>query len=690
MAIDLNDEILQDFLVEAREILDLLSEQLIELEQAPQDEDLLNAIFRGFHTVKGGAGFLALDPLVAICHISEDVFDVLRRGDRIADEPLMDTILRALDVINSMFEKIILGEDPEPALPTLIDEIAAFKLPASESADAAAPMAPAQDDLSVNNSAEISDDVQKEFEAMLQSTVAEEPLIPEETMATSPDDITEEEFEQLLDELHGKNKAPSAPLVEPIVETAAVNETVSGDISEAEFDQLLDELHGQGKGPTAGGSKTDPSQGVNEPETAAIPKQEVVPEPVAAAPTTSADSKPATDEKKKTKVVAETSVRVDTKRLDEIMNMVGELVLVRNRLTKLRSGHEEDEMTKAISNLDIVTADLQLAVMKTRMQPIKKVFGRFPRVVRDLARTLKKKIALELVGEETDLDKNLVEALADPLVHLVRNAVDHGIETPEERIAAGKPEEGLVVLSAYQEGDHILLTIEDNGKGMDAEVLRKGAVTKGMMDQESASRLTDTECYNLIFAAGFSTKTEISDVSGRGVGMDVVKTRITGMNGTVHVESNLGTGSKIVIKLPLTLAIMSTLMVKLSGQAFALPLSSVVEILSLDLSNTNLINGELVVLVRGKAVPLYYLNEWLIPGYVKDESINQNQHVVVVSSGHQHIGFVVDQLMGQEEVVIKPLGALLTQVGGLAGATITGDGGIAIILDIPGMLNRYA
>lgn len=690
MAIDLNDEILQDFLVEAREILDLLSEQLIELEQAPQDEDLLNAIFRGFHTVKGGAGFLALDPLVAICHISEDVFDVLRRGDRIADEPLMDTILRALDVINSMFEKIILGEDPEPALPTLIDEIAAFKLPASESADAAAPMAPAQDDLSVNNSAEISDDVQKEFEAMLQSTVAEEPLIPEETMATSPDDITEEEFEQLLDELHGKNKAPSAPLVEPIVETAAVNETVSGDISEAEFDQLLDELHGQGKGPTAGGSKTDPSQGVNEPETAAIPKQEVVPEPVAAAPTTSADSKPATDEKKKTKVVAETSVRVDTKRLDEIMNMVGELVLVRNRLTKLRSGHEEDEMTKAISNLDIVTADLQLAVMKTRMQPIKKVFGRFPRVVRDLARTLKKKIALELVGEETDLDKNLVEALADPLVHLVRNAVDHGIETPEERIAAGKPEEGLVVLSAYQEGDHILLTIEDNGKGMDAEVLRKSAVTKGMMDQESASRLTDTECYNLIFAAGFSTKTEISDVSGRGVGMDVVKTRITGMNGTVHVESNLGTGSKIVIKLPLTLAIMSTLMVKLSGQAFALPLSSVVEILSLDLSNTNLINGELVVLVRGKAVPLYYLNEWLIPGYVKDESINQNQHVVVVSSGHQHIGFVVDQLMGQEEVVIKPLGALLTQVGGLAGATITGDGGIAIILDIPGMLNRYA
>jgi len=364
--------------------------------------------------------------------------------------------------------------------------------------------------------------------------------------------------------------------------------------------------------------------------------------------------------------------------------------LVRNRLTKLRVDKEEDEMTKAISNLDIVTADLQLAVMKTRMQPIKKVFGRFPRVVRDLARSLKKKISLELVGEETDLDKNLVEALSDPLVHLVRNAVDHGIETPAERIAAGKSEEGLVVLSAFQEGDHILLTIEDNGKGMDAKVLRKSAVTKGLMDEEAASRLTDIECYNLIFAAGFSTKVEISDVSGRGVGMDVVKTRISEMNGTVHVESELGVGSKIIIKLPLTMAIMSTLMVKLSEQVFALPLSNVVEILSLDLSNTNLINGELVVLVRGKAVPLYYLNEWLIPDYKKEDIIEHNQHVVVVNVGLQHVGFVVDQLLGQEEVVIKPLGALLTQVDGLAGATITGDGGIAIILDIPNMLKRYA
>jgi two-component system chemotaxis sensor kinase CheA len=719
MAIDLDDEILQDFLVEAGEILELLSEQLIELEQSPEDSDLLNSIFRGFHTVKGGAGFLSLDAMVGICHISEDVFDVLRNGERTADSALMDAILRALDVVNEMFDSVREGNEPEPADPALIAEIAAFKLPAGEAPAVTEPeevtQVAVQTEPEPSVTAPVADDVQKEFEAMLQSATSGEQPSPEavasdditeeefealldelhgknkapsitsaetkpEGAVTNPDDITEDEFDKLLDDMHGEGKGPSGAVVSPVEETKPVD---SGDITEAEFEQLLDDMHGKGKGPSA----------VSEPAANSV----IQPEPVntveeKAAPVEKKPvAKPAPKEKAKAPAKApETTVRVDTKRLDDIMNMVGELVLVRNRLSKLRSGREDDEMTKAIANLDIVTADLQLAVMKTRMQPIKKVFGRFPRVVRDLARTLNKKIALELVGEETDLDKNLVEALSDPLVHLVRNSVDHGIELPADRVAAGKPEEGTIVLSAFQEGDHILLTIEDDGKGMDPEVLRNSAVEKGMMDAEAASRLTDIECYNLIFAAGFSTKTEISDVSGRGVGMDVVKTRIVGMNGTAHVESELGRGSKVVIKLPLTLAIMSTLMVKLSDQTFALPLSSVVEILSLDLSNTNLINGQLVVLVRGKAMPLYYLNQWLIPGNQPDEEAQRNQHVVVVSAGHQHVGFVVDQLLGQEEVVIKPLGALLSEVGGLAGATITGDGGIAIILDIPSMLNRYA
>ncbi|HHH47590.1 MAG TPA: chemotaxis protein CheA, partial [Gammaproteobacteria bacterium] len=314
---------------------------------------------------------------------------------------------------------------------------------------------------------------------------------------------------------------------------------------------------------------------------------------------------------------------------------------------------------------------------------------RFPRVVRDLARSLKKEVSLEMQGEETDLDKNLVEALADPLVHLVRNAVDHGIESPEDRVKAGKPRTGTVVLSAEQEGDHIALTIQDDGKGMDPDVLRKAAVSKGLMDEEAAARLEDRDCYNLIFAPGFSTKAEISDVSGRGVGMDVVKTRIEQLNGTVVIDSELGRGSIINIQVPLTLAIMPTLMVMLEDQIFALPLASVNEIFHLDLTRTNVVDGQLVVVVRDKALPLFYLRRWLVAGAGYEE-LPKEGHVVVVSIGAQRVGFVVDQLIGQEEVVIKPLGALLHGMKGLAGATITGDGRISLILDIPGLMQSYA
>ena len=320
---------------------------------------------------------------------------------------------------------------------------------------------------------------------------------------------------------------------------------------------------------------------------------------------------------------------------------------------------------------------------------IKKVFGRFPRVVRDLARTLKKEINLELRGEDTDLDKNLVEALADPLVHLVRNAVDHGVETPEVREAAGKPRVGVVILSAEQEGDHILLSIADDGAGMDADKLRMLAVEKGMMEQDAADRLTDNEAFNLIFAAGFSTKKEISNVSGRGVGMDVVKTKITQLNGTLVIDSVPGKGSRIEIKVPLTLAIMPTLMVMLGNQAFALPLVSVNEIFHLNLTHTNVIDGQEVVVVREKALPLFHLRRWLVNGCV-GEQLPETGHVVIVTVGTQRVGFIVDQLVGQEEVVIKPLGKMLLGTPGMSGATITGDGRIALILDIPSLLKRYA
>lgn len=369
------------------------------------------------------------------------------------------------------------------------------------------------------------------------------------------------------------------------------------------------------------------------------------------------------------------------------MNMVGELVLVRNRLKRLGDESEDESLQKAVSNLDVVTGDLQSAVMQTRMQPIKKVFGRFPRVVRDLARNLKKEVNLVLEGEETDLDKNLVEALSDPLVHLVRNAVDHGIEMPEVREKNGKPRIGQVILSAQQEGDHILLAIDDDGAGMDPDVLRRKAVEKGLYDEDAAERLTDNECFNLIFAPGFSTKTEISDVSGRGVGMDVVKTKITQLNGTVNIDSEKGKGSRLTIKVPLTLAIMPTLMVKLGEQSFAFPLVSVVEIFHLDLTKTNVVDGQECVVVRDNVYPLFYIKRWLVDGYTES---SESAHVVIVAVGTQRVGFIVDQLVGQEEVVIKPLGGMLHGTPGMAGATITGDGRIALILDIPSLLQRYA
>ncbi|MGF6138428.1 chemotaxis protein CheA [Pseudomonas laurylsulfatiphila] len=752
MSFGADEEILQDFLVEAGEILEQLSEQLVELESRPDDADLLNAIFRGFHTVKGGAGFLQLNELVECCHIAENVFDILRKGERRVDSELMDVVLEALDAVNSMFSEVRERSPITAATPELLAALARLAEPQSADEGVAAPVAAVVEaPVAEADSGDITDN---EFEQLLDSlnavkAQAEAPAVAHAPARDTPasdaaasDEITDAEFESLLDQLHGKGQfavdaiaqAPAAPeapkapgdssditddefealldqlhgkgnfavealesAIASVPAPAAPSAAAAGSdlISDHEFEALLDELHGKGKFSEVGTATA--ANGSNA-AVAAPAAKAVAPKPVAKAPEPKAEARaaaapaaaraPAAPPAEKPTSEAETTVRVDTARLDEIMNMVGELVLVRNRLVRLGLNSGDEAMSKAVSNLDVVTADLQTAVMKTRMQPIKKVFGRFPRLVRDLARQLKKEINLELVGEETDLDKNLVEALADPLVHLVRNAVDHGIESPEEREASGKARGGKVILAAEQEGDHILLSISDDGKGMDPNVLRSIAVKRGVMDKDAADRLSDTECYNLIFAPGFSTKTEISDVSGRGVGMDVVKTKISQLNGSINIYSAKGQGSKIVIKVPLTLAIMPTLMVMLGNQAFAFPLVNVNEIFHLDLSTTNVVDGQEVVIVRDKALPLFYLKRWLVSSAAHEEQCEG--HVVILSVGTQRIGFVVDQLVGQEEVVIKPLGKMLQGTPGMSGATITGDGRIALILDVPSMLKRYA
>lgn len=718
MGFDLDEDILQDFLVEAGEILELLQEQLVELENNPDDANLLNAIFRGFHTVKGGAGFLSLTELVDACHGAENVFDILRTGKRRVTAELMDVILQALDAVNAMFADVQNREPLTPADPAIIEALHRLSMPESEDEQvhhaAAAPepepeismeefdavvefaAAPAVE--SSSSIDEISDD---EFESLLdelhgkgapgRDTSANLP--PPATKETASEDITDDEFEAILDQLHGQGSfipgeaaaAASKPVEKaPAKPAEKAKATGDDDISEDEFESLLDELHGKGKAPVAVVPASAPAAKAAEPVKAAAP----APVAAKAAPVAAAPKDPDADPKAAANQ-PETTVRVDTKRLDQIMNMVGELVLVRNRLVSLSGSAQNEEMSKAIANLDVVTADLQGAVMKTRMQPIKKVFGRFPRVVRDLARSLQKEINLELEGEETDLDKNLVEALADPLVHLVRNSVDHGIEMPDVRVKAGKPRTGLVRLAASQAGDHILLTITDDGAGMDPEKLKAIAIKRGVLEPDAAARMSDTEAFNLIFAPGFSTKEQISDISGRGVGMDVVKTKITQLNGTVHINSKLGQGTLLEIKVPLTLAILPTLMVIVGEQTFALPLATVNEIFHLDLAKTNNVDGQLTIVVRNKAIPLFYLEHWLVKGSSKKIRREQG-HVVIVQIGTQQIGFVVDSLIGQEEVVIKPLDALLQGTPGMAGATITSDGGIALILDVPNLLKHYA
>jgi len=755
-----DDEIVQDFLVESREILESLGEQLVELEQNGDDADLLNSVFRGFHTIKGGAGFLGLDPLVAICHRTEDLFNLLRNGQRVITPELMDCVLRALDVVNSQFDALAAGEDLPEASASLLDALEqlvehgevgppgealsadeqAADEPDSgadqerndpdalEAAFAAAGNAPA-DKPATPASADITDD---EFEALLDSLeatsgketgqqakgkAAKPGQAAKVTQATQAgkasggdDPISDDEFESLLDDLHGKGRHGNAPPPSAGAPDSGAGKSAgqsggqsgggnNDHMTDDEFEGLLDQLqYDQGgiaatapRAVKASKTATDTASAPAAKPPATAP---AAVNPPAARPGSAAAEPGGAQPGRGAAAQAETSVRVDTARLDDIMNLVGELVLVRNRLMTQTEKLGNEQVGLTVADLELVTADLQAAVMKTRMQPIKKVYGRFPRLVRDLARDLGKDIALEMHGEDTDLDKNLVEAIADPLIHLVRNSCDHGIESPEVRKAAGKPAQGKLLLSAAQEGDRILLVIADDGGGMDPEKLKRIAVSKGVIDEEAAARLDDRECFNLIFLPGFSTKEEISDVSGRGVGMDVVRTRIAQLNGTIEIESKMGVGTTLKVRVPLTLAILPTLMVRIGGRKFAMPMSVVSEIFALDETQTRVVDGRKVVLVRKKAMPLYYLERWinsihrpgLNTGTPAEDPLDDQQQVVSVVLGHQPIGLIVDEVIGLEEVVIKPLGSMLHGLPGLAGSTTTGDGRIALIIDIPSLI----
>ncbi|WP_203323794.1 chemotaxis protein CheA, partial [Pseudoxanthomonas beigongshangi] len=407
------------------------------------------------------------------------------------------------------------------------------------------------------------------------------------------------------------------------------------------------------------------------------------PQPVPARPATPAPASPARPARASE---AEQTIRVDTKRLDAIVNLVGELVLSRNRLKTLRARLRDEELDRAVSGLDIATARLQNAVMRTRMQPVGKVFSRFPKVARDVARSLKKEVDLELIGADTELDRNLVEALSDPLVHLVRNAIDHGIELPDLREATGKPRSGQVRLAAQQEGDYVTIEIRDDGAGIDPERLRDKALEKGLIEPEAAARLSHDECLQLIFLPGFSTKTEITDISGRGVGMDVVQSRIRELSGQIQIHSQLGRGSRFLIRVPLTLAILPTLLVQAGDPVYALPLARVMEVLHAPASSLRWFDGQAVLDRQSTTLPLVDLRRWLGVEAVKAPLLT----IVVLQMGDQRFGLVVDQVRGREEVVIKPLPRAVRGLRGYAGATLIGDGRMALILDVDGLREAAA
>lgn len=583
-------ELLQDFLMEATELLSSVDNKLIDLERTPNDKALLNEIFRGFHTIKGGAGFLNVNALVELCHRTENLFDKLRNEQMVLDPGIMDVIMASTAVVRDMFGSLAQGRMPDPAHPGLL-----HNLDAVLEGEAPQPI-----DIASASSAEPAG-------------------------VTAIPSGTEPDWTILYHALLGTAR-PAAPA--PVATVVAAN--------------------------------------------AAVKPQPASKAPVSAPP-----------------VLKENTIRIDTTRLDQVLNLSGEIGLTKNRLNCLRADilqGKSDSRTlqaldEAVNQLDLLVGDLQNAVMKTRMQPIGRLFQKYPRLARDLARQLGKEVELVLIGEDTEIDKTMIEDLNDPLVHLVRNAVDHGIDSPEERVAANKAVKSVIRLSATQVGDHIVIEIEDDGRGIRPDVIRRKAVEKGLIDAETANSLDDRQSINLIFLPGFSTKDQISDVSGRGVGMDVVRTNILRLNGRIDVHSVVGQGSKFTITLPLTLAILPVLIVRLGEQPFALPLSMVREIIPIQQEAVQQVSGRATLLVRDEVLPVRTL-----AGLIGWEQKGPPAFGVLVQSAETSFVLAVDGFVGRDDVVIKPLTDIKPR--GIAGATLSGEGSVVLVLDMEELLSH--
>ncbi|MDK2123806.1 chemotaxis protein CheA [Parachitinimonas caeni] len=655
------DDLLQDFLTESSELLSDVDNKLVELEKRPSDKHLLNDIFRGFHTIKGGAGFLNVDPLVNLCHRTENLFDKLRNDELTLTPEIMDVILSATGVVRDMFGYLGQARQPAPAEPELLASLDAMLEGKAPTAVAhhpppAAPVAAAP----------------------VAAAPAPMPVAAPAMPTATHNAANEMDWPALYQALTGistQSAAPSAPQPAPVPVAAPVPAARPATPAPVAIE------HTPPPAPAAAPLPAAPLP--------AAPLPTAAPAPGTAEPAAlglkPAASKPAVSSQQL--ATQETTIRIDTVRLDQVLNLSGEIGLTKNRLTTLRSDilagktdvNTLKALDEAIGQLDLLVSDLQNAVMKTRMQPIGRLFQKYPRLARDLARQLGKDVELVITGEETELDKTMLEDLNDPLVHLVRNAVDHGIETIAERTAAGKPTKSIVTLSATQVGDHILIEISDDGRGMRSDVLRRKAVEKGLIDIETANSLDDKQSLQLVFMPGFSTKDQISSISGRGVGMDVVKTNIQKLNGRIDIQSVVGEGSRFTISLPLTLAILPVLVVKVCNQPFAVPLAMVREIIPIRSEQIQEVSGRATIVVRDEILSVRSL-----AGLIGWEETQVPQFGVLMQSAEHSFILAIDTFIGRDDVVIKPLQNIRPR--GIAGATLSGDGSVVLVLDMEDLL----
>ncbi|MUU23556.1 chemotaxis histidine kinase/response regulator CheAY2 [Helicobacter pylori] len=648
-------EIMEDFLIEAFEMNEQLDQDLVELEHNPEDLDLLNRIFRVAHTIKGSSSFLNLNILTHLTHNMEDVLNRARKGEIKITPDIMDVVLRSIDLMKTLLVTIRdTGSDTNNGKENEIEEVVK-KLQAitSQNLEGAKETSGAKE----APEKEVKKENKKENQTETKAPTAENPT-SDNPLADEPD----------LDYAN-----------------------MSAEEVEAEIERLLNKRQEADKERRAQKKQEDQAK----------PKQEVAPAketpktetPKAPKTETKAKAKADTEENKAPSIGVEQTVRVDVRRLDHLMNLIGELVLGKNRLIRIYSDVEErydgekflEELNQVVSSISAVTTDLQLAVMKTRMQPVGKVFNKFPRMVRDLSRELGKSIELIIEGEETELDKSIVEEIGDPLIHIIRNSCDHGIEPLEERRRLNKPETGKVQLSAYNEGNHIVIKISDDGKGLDPVMLKEKAIEKGVISERDAESMSDREAFNLIFKPGFSTAKVVSNVSGRGVGMDVVKTNIEKLNGIIEIDSEVGVGTTQKLKIPLTLAIIQALLVGVQEEYYAIPLSSVLETVRISQDEIYTVDGKSVLRLRDEVLSLVRLSDIFKVDAILES--NSDVYVVIIGLADQKIGVIVDYLIGQEEVVIKSLGYYLKNTRGIAGATVRGDGKITLIVDVGAMMD---